>query len=482
MVTALTFFLGKDEIEEDSDESDSDNDNDPTPMEIALANKVNKKTKKRKKLLERTKKVVKKSKKKDKAVSFNFSAIHLIHDPQSMAEKLFKSLETFNERFEVKLMVMNLISRLVGIHELILLNFYPFLQRFLQPHQREVTKILQYTAQAAHELVPPDVLEPILKLIANNFVSERNSSEVMTVGLNSIRELCSRCPLIMNEDLLQDLAEYKSYRDKNVSVAAKSLIQLYRLKNPHLLKKKDRARPTEATAEITAKQYGEVLANNFVDGAEALNEPVLSGEDNDEEWSDVEDEDEDSEGWIDVSHSEDEGIEESDDQNNNELDEEESEKPLPENPKERAALITSSRILSQEEFKKIKAIQLSKQISAAKPRKFNKKANNNDLPTNEVLNNKEIVSLNSIERLYKKAKSDKDSRLETVRNGRQDREKFGTRKGKMNPFSSKNKKESKKNKAFMMVRHKIKIKKKKSFQEKQRALKNRLMKKCKQIK
>lgn len=481
-MTALTFFLGKDESPEDeSDESDSDEDNNPTPMEVALANRVNKKTKKRKKLLERTKKVIKKSKKKDKAVSFNFSAIHLIHDPQSMAEKLFKSLETFNERFEVKLMVMNLISRLVGIHELILLNFYPFLQRFLQPHQREVTKILQYTAQAAHELVPPDVLEPVLKLIANNFVSERNSSEVMTVGLNSIRELCSRCPLIMSEDLLQDLVEYKSYRDKNVSVAAKSLIQLYRLKNPHLLKKKDRAKPTEATAEITAKQYGQVLANNYVDGAEALNESIATEEDNEENWSDEEMSD-DSEGWVDVSHSEDEGIEESNDEMNETKgsNEEETENSLPEDPKERAALITSSRLLTQEEFKKIKAIQLSKQISATKPRKFNKKANTNDLQNpSQVLNTKEIVSLNSIERLYKKGKSDKESRLETVRSGREGREKFGQKKGKMNPFSSKNKKEKQKNKAFMMVKHKIKTKKKRSFQEKQKDLKRRLLKKCK---
>lgn len=36
-----------------------------------------------------------------------------------MAEKLFKSLEGLNERFEVKLMAMNLISRLIGIHQVI---------------------------------------------------------------------------------------------------------------------------------------------------------------------------------------------------------------------------------------------------------------------------------------------------------------------------------------------------------------------------
>jgi protein SDA1 len=43
---------------------------------------VNKKTRKREKYLENIKKAHRKKKKKDKAPAFNFSAIHLIHDPQ----------------------------------------------------------------------------------------------------------------------------------------------------------------------------------------------------------------------------------------------------------------------------------------------------------------------------------------------------------------------------------------------------------------
>ena len=50
--------------------------------------------------------------------------------------------------------------------------------------------------------------------VANHFVSERNADEVMVVGLNAIREVCARAPLVMNEDLLQDLTQYKSYRNK----------------------------------------------------------------------------------------------------------------------------------------------------------------------------------------------------------------------------------------------------------------------------
>lgn len=197
MVAALKFFLGSDEDEPDRD-SDSDSEDDkPGKLvkEVWMANRVNKKTQKRKKLLARTKSVCKKIKKKEKGPSFDFSAIHLLHDPQGLAEKLLKYLDKLRERFEVKLMVMNFISRLVGIHQLFLFNFYPLLQRFLQPHQKEVTKILVYAAQASHELVPPDVIEPVLMTIVNNFISERNSSECMAVGLNTVRELCSRFEL-----------------------------------------------------------------------------------------------------------------------------------------------------------------------------------------------------------------------------------------------------------------------------------------------
>ena len=39
----------------------------------------------------------------------------------------------------------------------------------------------------------------------------------MTLGLKTVRELCLRCPLVMGDDLLQDLALYKKYRNKEVS-------------------------------------------------------------------------------------------------------------------------------------------------------------------------------------------------------------------------------------------------------------------------
>lgn len=52
--------------------------------------------------------------------------------------------------------------------------------------------------------------------------------------------MCQRAPLIMTEDLLRDLVEYKRHRVRSVSMAAQSLIHVYRISVPSLLRKRDK--------------------------------------------------------------------------------------------------------------------------------------------------------------------------------------------------------------------------------------------------
>ena len=244
---ALKFFLGSDE-NEDGDNDDDDDDL-PTVKDVKMANKVNKKTRKREKMLKNVQKAHKKDKKSKKVESFNFSALHLIHDPQKFAEDLYKCWKNCREKFEIKLMLAELISRLIGTHQLFVLNYYKEIANYLRPHQQEVILLLQYAAQSAHELIPHDDIQPVVSAIANNFITERNSGEVIAIGLNAMREICRRCPFAVDETLLRDLAEYKSYKDKGVMMAARSLIAFYRATQPELLHKRDRGRPTEAMVE-----------------------------------------------------------------------------------------------------------------------------------------------------------------------------------------------------------------------------------------
>ena len=107
---------------------------------------------------------------------------------------------------------------------------------------------------ASHEFIPPDVLETVVRKIADEFVTGGVSFEVLQAGypsslslhindsLSSIREICTRAPLVMNADLLQDLTSYKSSRDKGVVNAARSLITLYREVAPEMLMRRDRGK------------------------------------------------------------------------------------------------------------------------------------------------------------------------------------------------------------------------------------------------
>ncbi len=44
-------------------------------------------------------------------------------------------------------------------------------------------------------------------MISNNFVSDHRPTEVMQIGLNSLRELFSRTPLVLEEEGMSDLIQ-----------------------------------------------------------------------------------------------------------------------------------------------------------------------------------------------------------------------------------------------------------------------------------
>ncbi|KAK7131481.1 hypothetical protein R3I94_016565 [Phoxinus phoxinus] len=469
LVAGLKFFLGKDEDEKRDSDSESEDDG-PTTRDLMIRYSTGKKTSKNKRKMEKAMKVLKKHKKKKKVEVFNFSAIHLIHDPQDFAEKLLKQLESSNERFEVKIMMMELISRLVGIHELFLFNFYPFVQRFLQPHQREVTKILLCAAQASHQLVPPEIIEPVIMTIANNFVTDRNSGEVMTVGINAIKELVARCPLSMSEDLLQDLTQYKTHKDKNVGMSAKGLIQLFRDLNPRMLHRKDRGKPTESSKEAKIQSYGELEAKDYIPGAEVLEAEENVNEEEDEDgWesASMSEDDEDGE-WVKVHHSSDE----------DQAEVAEKLQSIPEDErKAKAAVVSTSRLLTQDDFKKIRIAQMAKEVSSAAGKGQKRK----NVESDEEDQRGELLSLRDIEHLHKKPKSDKETRLATALAGRSDRKEFVKKRSKLNPFASTSNKEKKRKKNFIMMKHSqdVRTKGKRSFRDKQIALRDALLKKRK---
>uniref|UniRef100_A0A8C3V1B5 Protein SDA1 n=1 Tax=Catharus ustulatus TaxID=91951 RepID=A0A8C3V1B5_CATUS len=435
LVAGLKFFLGKDEDEKQDSESESEDDG-PTARDLMMRYATNKKTTKRKKKLEKAMKVLKKQKKKSKPEVFNFSAIHLIHDPQG---------ECAVNSLRMCLLAGASCSNICGF-------FLP-----------EVTKILLFAAQASHQLVPPEIIQSVLMTIANNFVTDKNSGEVMTVGINAIKEITARCPLAMTEDLLQDLVQYKTHKNKNVMMSARTLIHLFRSLNPEMLQKKFRGKPTEASVEARIHEYGELDAKDYIPGAEVLEveDQKEKGETQEEDgWESAslseEEEDNDDGEWIDVHHSSDE--------EQQQVVKKVKSMPMEER-KAKAAAVSTSRLLTQEDFKKIRLAQLSKELASAP----GKAAKRKYIEIDDEEEEEELLSLRDIERLHKKPKSDKETRLATAKAGKTDRKEFVKKKTKINPFASSSNKEKQKNKNFMMMRysHSVRTKNKRSFREKQ---------------
>ncbi|RKP13562.1 SDA1-domain-containing protein [Piptocephalis cylindrospora] len=455
-LAGIQFFLGIDE-DRGAGAGDSDSDGEGgTAQDIRKlqhAAHVGGKSKTRTRKMDKAVAAVRRRETREKrAEVFHFSALHQLRDPQGFAERLYHRVSTGNAPIDVRILEIKLLARVIGVHKLVLLPFYSYILRYLQPHQRDVTALITAVAQASHEMVPPDSLEPVLMALANNFVVDTVAPEVVSAGLNGIREVCTRAPLAMTETLLQDLTEYKSHRNKGecVMMASRGLIGLFRQLNPELLKRKDRGKSASmGLKNFKTLGYGEINVADQVDGMDLLEGPQSEeeeGGDNPGEgwegWEIASDEDEEEDGeeevWTDVLNGEEE-----DDKGEEDVQESE----------EKAKPAETLRFLSEEDFRKIR--RRKQRLEAEK--------------------------LAGIIGHRKKARQSYEERLESIREGREGRVKYGSKKGKER--GSTTNREKAKKKAFMMVVHKNGIFKKSrlSLREKQIHLRKHIDRQKKQM-
>lgn len=363
------FFLGADKEREEAQLSeDEEEEIDMTAVKHKM--QVNKKTGRRGKQLESAMKKAakKKSGPKSSATYLNFSAIHLLRDPQGFADSLFSRFLTPKSHagldLEQKILFTNLVSRLIGSHKLILLSIYSYFLKYLTPKQRDVTQFMAAAAQACHDLVPPEAITPMVKKIADEFVSDGVQSEVAAAGLNTIREIAARAPLALDETLLHDLTEYKGSKAKNVVMAARGLIGVYREIMPEMLQRKDRGK--EATMGISAGtnksvRYG--VATSEVDGIKGLellqqwkeeNANPDEPENENDGWEVASnDSDSDIEGnWVEVESDKEYNVSDSEDEEKDENGE-----PVAKKPKitqtEAELSLASTRLLTPQDFAKL---------------------------------------------------------------------------------------------------------------------------------
>ncbi|KAJ1906371.1 Severe Depolymerization of Actin [Coemansia sp. IMI 209127] len=520
MVTAVQFFLSPQKKSKDGDESESETEEGQKEsrsrrniQQVLHQSKINKKTKHRKRLLEKATRARRLNQareegtlKEDDADETNlsgkgkgppvaFDVLSLIHDPQGFAEKLFARVHSSTtatkrggstvDRFEVRLLLLKLVSRLIGHHQLQLIALYPFLQRYLQPHQIEVTQILASLATASHVFLPPDILQPLIRTIADNFVSDHCSPEVMCAGLNTIRAIAARQPLAIESDLLNDLILYRKHRDRGVMMAARSLLMLYRQLNPEMLHRRDRGR--EATlnilsgkAEKPLLKFGEVRVANGVDGSDLLNEyddieGASSSEDGLDQELEADSDHEDTEGEaISDSDSDVDASSDAESEHPAEIDhaseDADATSEALESPERSAVRVDMARPLTDEDFAQINRLKKLKR-SGKHPIKARKRKAEGELSESDASDNNEVLSssededekeyldaadiLGDYHTRKRRRKATYEERTQSVMAGREGREKFSSKKAKRDMESrSLTNREKRKTKDFRMISHK----------------------------
>lgn len=500
----VRFFLGGDkEREEFEDESSDEETVDIKKVKHSV--EINKKTKKSKKALDRAVDRVKRQERKKNAPHpLNFSALHLLQDPQGFSENLFeKHLQNSKSKLalESKLLVLQLVTRLVGLHKLTVISLYSWFIKHLTPRQQSASSFLASLAQGTHNLVPPDAIEPLIQRIANEFVSEASASEVCSAGLNAIREICARQPLAMNETLLQDLVEYRKSKDKGVMMAAKGLLSLYREKGAEMLRKKDRGKDATIglkSGDLKQLRFGEeevgeidgleLLAKwkeeqkrrkrteqGLAEGEEGIEKPEgENGEDgwNSDEWEVASNDSSDSGEWIRVSDSEDEAEPEPD-AKRQKIDSEDQGGDDKENAGDEVTdflKLATTQILTPADLAKLRELRIEANVNKAMGNRKRKQ----EMESRHV---DEGLTAEQIEAPSKLRKSTKEERIALAKEGKPDREEHKStqaiRKAKKDAEGkSTTNKEKARRKNFMMTLGKAKSKQKRSLVATRNILKN----------
>ncbi|KAF7338568.1 Protein SDA1 [Mycena venus] len=487
---SIHFFLGSDEEKEDSDEEAEDV---PDVRALHHRREINKKTRSGDKKLQKQLNAAKKKKHNKPEATPNFSGLQLLNDPQTFGEKLYDILNRYDKRFSLdhKILLMQLLSRVMGSHKLCVLGFYTYIVKYLTHRQLRVPAILVALAQSVHDLTPPDAVTPVIRKLAHEFVHPGVASEVIAAGLNAIRE----------EDLLGDLVEYRKSRDKAVTSAARGLLQLYREVNPGLLKRRERGKDASMgmasgtqplafghSADAAVDIEGLALLEDHLQKLRD-EENVVMEEDDETAWNgwdvDSESSDSDSDGWIDVP-DDDDNLHISDSEDEDKPKEKET-APDTEDPTTRISTLATTKILTPADFALLNDLRIQAATKAVEStggsrakRKLatleaNKKAVQAGTQPEDA-----FISENDILGPRKKAKSDYAERMASIAKGREGREKFGSHKGKKNketPSSSTNR-EKARNKPIMMIlgSSAVRGKKKASLREKQQKLRAHIKK------
>ena len=257
-LAACNFFLSEDNItvddydnkksnnKDDDDDSSFNEMNDLKNKFKLLGGANSKKTKKKKMKLKKLMKAVerretRKSKKKG-VVQSTFLPINLLHDPQTLCERMFDKLKSLKKNKtktqNLKYKLMRLIGRLAGRNKLIIPNFFAYLCMFISPRQESISSIFAALAEANHQYVLPVDIEPVINQVFERFIDVSFPPLYNTLGVNAVTALVEKNSNCIEKKHYELIMELFKVKNKSVHASIKGFNNLVKDVIPDIKNKK----------------------------------------------------------------------------------------------------------------------------------------------------------------------------------------------------------------------------------------------------
>mmetsp|Transcript_6113 Transcript_6113/g.6343 ORF Transcript_6113/g.6343 Transcript_6113/m.6343 type:complete len:860 (+) Transcript_6113:18-2597(+) len=256
------FFLS--EYEEMDEESEDDEMGELKQKYKLLGKGNNKKTKKRKDKIKTLMKAVERRETRKAKIKLNkdFMPIDLINDPTSLCERMFERIKHVKNRkhYKLKVVLIRLIGRFCGRHKIVVSNFFSFCATLIRPKQDELSTILASVIEATHHMVSATDLEPVINELYYYFICESFPALYITIGVNTLREIIERCPNAIKYDQYTAVEDLRKVKNKSVSTAVRSFINMVRDVNEDLMDNK----------VVEDKEYTHMNVPNSIEGMDLL--------------------------------------------------------------------------------------------------------------------------------------------------------------------------------------------------------------------
>ncbi|KAH9386678.1 protein SDA1 [Nematocida major] len=204
------------------------------PSKKTQDTKIKRETKGDKRKKERKEKVILKKleEKKEKEAQKEPNIVSILRrlegkGPQ-YAARLFKKVKMSEHSADTKLMMAQIVSRIIGYYKVNIKGFLGYMMRFLFPHQEKLPSVFAAIAQSIHEETVDKEVQAICDLIVENFCGDHKDDDIIAYGVNSLRAIIKRHPPAMEYPCIKQVMDYRKLNKKRAVSAASALKKMIR--------------------------------------------------------------------------------------------------------------------------------------------------------------------------------------------------------------------------------------------------------------